>query len=265
VNIGADEGTGMPNSPYKDIGYVSSVSGVDNADPMYGSVNAPWRTISFGKKYGVNLIVEPGYYTTGEVWPIFVCEGAMTGMDRANCIIQEPSTAYPLVIGTRGIIENLTIISQPVSGLGSCPLIAIDNYANTFNILNNNLIGAPGEQFLTAIKANTSSTANFTNGYIYRNLMQNTYGGVQLVTNGVNTVEGCTIVKIMVNTVAYGIQVGTGTVFIKDCIISASPEGSAPSGSYGVYVGSGTATCTYNDVYLVATLYSGCSAACCLS
>ena len=109
TNIGAYEGTGLTNVPCRDLGYVKESGGVDVADSTHGDINGtPWRTITFGEKYAMKLIVKSGYYSTGETFPINIYHGQyILGEDPATSVIEAPSSYAGNVfeLGNIGTLE----------------------------------------------------------------------------------------------------------------------------------------------------------------
>jgi hypothetical protein len=70
--------------------------------------------------------------------------------------------------------------------------------------------------------------------------------------SGTMTIDRNTIVRYKYE----GVSARSGPCTIKNNIVSSSPEGTAVTGSVGVYRLAGTLTCSYNDVYLNATNYT---------
>ena len=237
----------MVRSSCISIRYVKEVGGTDTLSTTQGSYGSPWRTVTYGEKYGLNLIVRPGYYTTGETFPINIYFGqAIRGETPDSVTIEAPSSYAGNVfeLGFNGTLE-----SCQVRNLSTTTGKALARVLKGYGEIRKNKFywGRLTDQRAMGFDGSSS-------GLAYRNVDWNIGYGINLNTTGAVTVDGNTFVK---QTTAGVYSALAGTYIIKNNIISSSPEGAAVAGAYGIWRANGTQTNTYNDVYLNTTNYSG--------
>ena len=144
-------------------------------------------------------------------------------------------TGNTIEVAGKGIYQNAQFggntISNKIVGLGATADYGI--YLNNDGVLTN--------------KTASNEIRGFTGGTYKSGIYSN-------ATSGILFVENNTIAKNL-----YGVRAaGTGSLTVKNCIISSSPEGTPLASSYGVYRG-GTLTvnCSYSDVYNNTNNYAG--------
>jgi hypothetical protein len=218
---------------------VFSQSGIDHG---------PWQNLSYSATQSASgdmICLRAGTYNAaaGEDFPVALSGQHLLGESSAAVII-EGSADRLITLSSVSTIEGCNVRStSPAAGAS---VVSAESGASV--TVRNNRIGFAGSP-----PANSRGVyINNSTALISYNLISNVAVGVRAEKGGsTTTVESDTIVKFS----GRGVENIGDTCYINNTIISSSPEGTAVSGSYGVYSENGTTECSYNDVYLNETNY----------
>ncbi|MBI5699912.1 right-handed parallel beta-helix repeat-containing protein [Candidatus Saganbacteria bacterium] len=131
ANIGAYEGAGAANSPYRTTSYVNNTTGVD-AVTSGESVSNPYKTVTFANKYTlgtINVAASSNKYnsTNSETFPIDLGAGGgkrLSGADSGSVTLEGYGTDTHLVPGSSlvyglGAFTSTTIEGITLQGMGN--------------------------------------------------------------------------------------------------------------------------------------------------
>ncbi|MDD5382364.1 MAG: DUF1565 domain-containing protein, partial [Candidatus Margulisbacteria bacterium] len=251
ANIGADQSSGQSGSPYRDTVYVSP-SGSDVTGD--GSQGNSFKTIETGLKYALRVVnVAAGSYSPAT--SLQSLQAAITGAGRDKVFIS--GSNMPMVmLGSGASLSGCTVnaspsLPDPYVSLITYKAIPATVSDSTFKLTGSSTLCANVFAYESSTAVNSCLVIGGDFGFYAR---KGKFTMPNRRFDNTLTVEGCTIVKYDV----YGIANDQDRVYVKDCIISSNPAGTAKIGSYGVInfeVITGEAYASYNDVYNNETNY----------